>query len=204
MTAPRNRQLSLGAALVLTLAATLWLAVGDEAENHNGARPVAGNSRAPVLNAGASARSSANTTAAARAETRADATAPLDWAPVARPAWGLRAGDGQFAAWQPPPPPPAPKFAAPPPPSPSPSPPPPSPPPPATVQAPPFPYQLIGRLVEGGQAQILLAGPSSTLAVRVGDVVDGQWRIDQIQEGGLNLTWLPAKLNQTIGFRPNS
>jgi hypothetical protein len=196
MTTPNKRQLTLGAALALTLAATLWLAASDEADNHSAAQPVAGNSRAPVLAAGtgSSARSSTSTTnAAAQAEAKADAAAPLDWAPVARPAWAqLPADDAQFAAWSPPPPPPAPPFVAPPP------------PPPAAPQAPPFPYQLIGRLVEGDQAQILLAGPSSTLAVRVGDVVDGQWRVDQINERGLNLTWLPAKLNQTIGFRPNS
>lgn len=192
MTALNKRQLTLGAVLALTLAATLWLAGGDAADN-NGAQPVAGNRRAPVLNSGSSTASNAAAQAGTRTVTRADATAPLDWAPVARPAWGPSAGDNtQFAAWSPPPAPPASPFVAPPP------------PPPAAPQAPPFPYQLIGRLVEGEQAQILLAGPSSTLAVRVGDVVDGQWRVDQINERGLNLTWLPAKLNQTIGFRPNS
>jgi hypothetical protein len=184
MTTPNKRQLTLGAALALTLAATLWLAASDEADNHSAAQPVAGNSRAPVLAAAQQPT---------QPQAKADAAAPLDWAPVARPAWAQPpTDDAQFAAWSPPPPPPAPPFVAPPP------------PPPAAPQAPPFPYQLIGRLVEGDQAQILLAGPSSTLAVRVGDVVDGQWRVDQINERGLNLTWLPAKLNQTIGFRPNS
>jgi hypothetical protein len=190
MTTPKQRQLTLAAALALTLAATLWLAVGDAADNNSAAQPVAGNSRAPVLSSsGTNGGSSAKT----QVEAKADAAVPLDSAPVARPAWAQPPADeAQFAAWSPPPPPPAPPFVAPPP------------APPAAPQAPPFPYQLIGRLVEGNQAQILLAGPNSTLAVRVGDVVDGQWRVDQINEGGLNLTWLPAKLNQTLGFRPNS
>jgi len=68
--------------------------------------------------------------------------------------------------------------------------------------APPFPYQLIGRLVEGDKAQGLLAGASRSLAVQAGDVVDGQWRVEQVNERGLNLTWLPAKLPQIIAFRP--
>lgn len=193
MTTPNQRQLTLAAALALTLAATLWLALGDEADN-NAAQPVAGNSRAPVLTASSSRSATAAGLSKTTAGTKTDAAAPLDWAPVARPAWAQPPADdaAQFAAWSPPPPPPAPPVVAPPP------------PPPAAPQAPPFPYQLIGRLVEGNQAQILLAGPNRTLAVRVGDVVDGQWRVDQINEGGLNLTWLPAKLNQTLGFRPNS
>ncbi len=194
MTTPKQRQLTLAAALALTLAATLWLAASDEADNNKAAQPVAGNSRAPVLSSGSSRSTTAAGLSKTAAGTKTDAaTASLDWAPVARPAWAQPPSDeAQFAAWSPPPPPPAPTFVAPPP------------PPPAAPQAPPFPYQLIGRLVEGNQAQILLAGPSSTLAVRVGDVVDGQWRVDQINEGGLKLTWLPAKLNQTISFRPNS
>lgn len=193
MTTPNKRQLTLGVALALTLAATLWLAVGGAADNNSAAQPVAGHSRAPVLTASSSRSATAAGLTKTTTGTKAEAAAPLDWAPVARPAWAQPpADDAQFAAWSPPPPPPAPPFVAPPP------------PPPAAPQAPPFPYQLIGRLVEGTQAQILLAGPSSTLAVRVGDVVDGQWRVDQINEGGLNLTWLPAKLNQTIVFRPNS
>ncbi|MET0517221.1 MAG: hypothetical protein ABW005_00160, partial [Burkholderiaceae bacterium] len=96
----------------------------------------------------------------------------------------------------PPPPPPPPQVVAAPP----------APPPPP--MAPPFPYQLIGRLVEGEgsgkgeQAQALLAGPTRSLAVKAGEVVDGQWRVDQVGATQLSLTWLPARLKQTISFRP--
>ncbi|MBB4842746.1 hypothetical protein HNP55_001261 [Paucibacter oligotrophus] len=180
--ASRRRSLGLLTALALTLLATWWAASSEDQEDL--ARPSA-----------AAQRSAAPPPAARRdrpAEAKAreaEAAAP-SWAPVQRQAWA-EVPERQFAAWAPPPPPPPPKIVA------APS----TPPPP---MAPPFPYQLIGRLVEGSKAQGLLAGPNRSLAVQVGDVVDGQWRVDQIHERGLNLTWLPAQLPQIIAFRPTS
>jgi hypothetical protein len=177
-----KRKQLLGGGLALTLAATLWLALSpdDEAET---AQPVAGERRAPAAQAGASRKP-----AAAATVTVTEALVATNWAAVKREAWTVPE-NGYFAAWAPPPPPPAPKQVAAPP------------APPAAPVAPAFPYQLIGRLVEGNQATALLAGPSRSLAVKAGDVVDGQWRVDQVTERGLNLTWLPAKLNQTISFK---
>lgn len=87
----------------------------------------------------------------------------------------------QLAAWQPPPPPPPPV-------------------------APPAPYQMIGRVVEGdGSAAIqvaLLTGPDKALSARRGDVIDGQWRVEQVSDSGVRLTWLPGQLPQNIVFRP--
>lgn len=72
--------------------------------------------------------------------------------------------------------------------------------------APPMPYQMIGRLVEGDGAQAvdvaLLSGPNRALSVKRGDVIDGQWRVEQVTTSGVSLTWLPAKLPQNIAFRP--
>jgi len=117
-------------------------------------------------------------------------------APAVREPWA-EAGPAQLAAWQlppPPPPPPAPPPAAP------------APPPPPV--APPMPYQMIGRVVEGDGAKAvevaLLAGPNKALSVKRGDVIDGQWRVEQVTASGASLTWLPAKLPQTIVFRPAS
>lgn len=71
--------------------------------------------------------------------------------------------------------------------------------------APPMPYQMIGRVVEGEGAQAvevaLLAGPTKALSVRRGDVIDGQWRVEQVSPSGVGLTWLPAKLPQNIVFK---
>ncbi|MFT7776386.1 hypothetical protein [Roseateles sp.] len=120
--------------------------------------------------------------------------------PASAPATGGRAAwaeasASQLAAWQPPPPPP----------------PPPAPPllaaatPPPPV-APPAPYQMIGRVVEGEGSQAvevaLLAGPNKSLSARRGDVIDGQWRVEQVSGSGVRLTWLPSQLPQNIVFRP--
>jgi len=123
------------------------------------------------------------------------AAAPVPSAPAveARQPWA-EAPIAQLAAWQPPPPPPAP----------------PAPPPIAAVApppvAPPAPYQMIGRVVEGEGAKAvevaLLTGPNKSLSARRGDVIDGQWRVDQVSDSGVRLTWLPAQLPQNIVFRP--
>jgi len=143
-------------------------------EEETAVQPVAGKSRAPQ----------------GRAPARDAASAPLasiGWNPVQRQPWAAPP-DSQFAAWSPPPPP---RAAAPPP-----------PPPPPPPTAPAFPYQLIGRLVDGEQALALLAGPTRSLAVRAGELIDGQWKVEQISTSGLELTWQPAQLKQTIAFRP--
>jgi hypothetical protein len=67
--------------------------------------------------------------------------------------------------------------------------------------APPFPYQLIGQLTQGDQLHALLNGPNRTLSVQAGDVVDGLWKVERVDPGGLVLVWLPAQLRQTIAFR---
>lgn len=173
-----KRQWVLGGALALTLAATLWSALSDSDEDGSLVQPVAGQRRA-------AAPPPSKATAVAKSEQPLVAT---NWAAVERETW-LRPENDYFAAWAPPPPPPPPKQVAAPP------------APPAPPVAPAFPYQLIGRLVDGDQAQALLAGANRSLAVKVGDVVDGQWRVDQVTERGLTLTWLPAKLNQVISFK---
>ena len=176
------RQIVLAAGLAVSVAASLWVAQ-SEGEDADLAQPVAATRRSPAPGAptGVAARL-APTAAAASA-------APTDWAPAERGVWAP-ASPEQFAAWKPPAPPP-------PPPAPPPSPPP----PPAAPVAPPFPYQLIGRLVEGSGSVALLSSASKTLAVKPGEVIDGQWRVDQIHERGLDLTWLPAKLTQSVNFR---
>lgn len=185
MNAVQKRRYGLLAALLLTLFATWWVAGEEEEEASALAQPMAGQRRAAPA-----AVSTAATAKAQAATTKQTATTALDWTPVARQPWA-ETKDAQFAAWAPPPPPPPPQVAK-----------------GSAVAAPPmapaFPYQLIGRLVDGGQAQGFLSGPNRSLAVKAGDVVDGQWRIDQVTEQGVKLTWLPAQLTQTIAFRPAS
>jgi len=187
------RQWLLGGGLAVTLAATLWAAQSGD-DDSDTAQAVAGASRrdAPV------GATRTDTPADARgASTKPTKPTALQSVPApelhssARAPWP-RASDAQFLAWMPPAPPPPPP------------PPPPGPPPPPV--APPLPYQLIGRLVEpdehGERPVALLASPARTLAVHAGDVIDGQWQVDAINDTSLTLTWRPAKLQKVLSFRP--
>lgn len=171
-----RRQLVLGGALAATLAATAWVATRPE---DDAVAVVAAPARRPLA---------APTTAAAAV---AGAPAP---AGAGREPWA-EAPAAQLAAWQPPPPPPPPPAPAPVA----------APPPPPPV-APPAPYQMIGRVVEteaGKPVEVaLLTSPSKALSAKRGDVIDGQWRVEQVSDAGVRLTWLPGQLPQNIVFRP--
>lgn len=66
---------------------------------------------------------------------------------------------------------------------------------------PPFPYQWIGRLDDGRVPLALLANHDSSIGARVGDVLDGHWRIDCISAASLQLTWLPTARAMTVAAR---
>lgn len=63
---------------------------------------------------------------------------------------------------------------------------------PASAPAAPFPYQWIGRLDDGGAPQALLSSAQRSVSVRLGDVLDGRWRIDQTADGMLRATVLAS------------
>lgn len=173
-------------ALAVTLALVGWVASHDEAASEPLVAPlVRPAARAVTSGTGAAARSSISELEAALAGT---------WAPAPlaslRAPW--RAADSAAVmAWSPPPPPPIPVAAR----AAAPS----SPPPP---QAPPMPYTLIGRLEAEGEVKALLAGPTRTLTAQVGDVLDGDWRVDAIRSNAITLTWLPANSSQTLAYKP--
>jgi hypothetical protein len=84
---------------------------------------------------------------------------------------------------------------------PPPPPPPPAPPPPPFVPvAPPFPHAWVGRYVDTAE-RVVIAGPSTTWVLKVGDVIDGQWRIDAITERQLNVTYLPLNQSRSVAMK---
>lgn len=99
----------------------------------------------------------------------------VPWAPGLASPW---------ASQQPPPPPPAPVVAA-------------EPPPP---MAPPFPHAWVGRF-QDDTARAIVASQDRTWVLTVGDVIDGQWRVDQIQERQMSLTYLPLRQSQTVAMK---
>jgi len=172
----KPRQIALGTGLAATLAATVWLALSPEDE---AVVATAGTRRDAAPRAAAASAPAAKTSASSW---------PIRLVAQPREAWAPPA-DPLFAAWSPPPPPPPPPAQPPPP-----------PPPP---RAPNFPYQLMGRMEEGGVAQALLSGPLRSFGVRAGDVIDGQWRVEQVGATGVKLVWIPGGLPQTLSFKPS-
>ncbi|MFG6429501.1 hypothetical protein [Roseateles sp. LYH14W] len=68
--------------------------------------------------------------------------------------------------------------------------------------APPFPYELVGRMTDS-RPRVVLNGAQRSLVLGAGEVVDGQWRIEAIEPGGLRLKRLPDGPSQFIAFPPS-
>ncbi len=80
-------------------------------------------------------------------------------------------------SWQPPPP----KVVAPPPPKPV---------------TPPFPYAYLGGLSEDGERTSFFTKGERVLPVKAGDTIDAVYRVDQMTDKQMTLTYLP--LNETL------
>lgn len=73
-------------------------------------------------------------------------------------------------------------------------------PPPAPV-APPFPYAYVGGLVDEGLRTLFFAKGERVLPVKAGDVVDAAFRIDEIDEKQMKLTYLPMNQSAVVVLR---
>jgi hypothetical protein len=183
--APRQRVLALAllATLALCLLAAWWPAA--EAPADLGPVPRARSPRAepgPRAAAGVAAASSAGSGAVAGTEAEGAG------APPRQPAWPALVNAGRVA-WQglPPAPPPAPARAA-------------APAAPLRPAPPKLPYTLFGRYEDGAGPVAWLLSPQRTLAVRVGDQLEAQWRVEAIGPQQVVLTWLPGGERQTLSF----
>ncbi|MGE5320343.1 MAG: hypothetical protein ACM3KD_09195 [Hyphomicrobiaceae bacterium] len=80
-----------------------------------------------------------------------------------------------------------------------PPPPPPLPPPkPPAPTAPPLPFTFMGRYEEGAKKVILLVKGDRIYTVSEGEVIDNTYRVGHLTEGGLDLTYLPLNIKQTL------
>lgn len=80
-------------------------------------------------------------------------------------------------SWVPPPPP----NAKPPPPS-----------------APPLPFKYIGKVTEGDETQIFLSLAERNYIVKPGENIDSQYRVDEVNDHAVILTYLPLNAKQTL------
>jgi hypothetical protein len=68
---------------------------------------------------------------------------------------------------------------------------------PSAPTAPRFPHQWVGRFNQGA----VLSGADATWVVQAGDVIEGQWRVDRVEEHRMSLTYLPLNLTQQVVMR---
>jgi hypothetical protein len=175
--------------LLGALAVAAWLAVfGDKRPNGEVVQAAAANRPAaptgPALLARSGAVASVSKTERIQSSqpSASDLEAPLprDWLIVDGAQHG---GNGNlFAAgsWTPPPPPPPPPQPAPPP------------------AAPAVPYTVIGKKLESDQWEVYLTHGQMNLIAKVGDVLEGAYRVDAIQPPQMSLTYLPLKQAQNL------
>jgi hypothetical protein len=71
--------------------------------------------------------------------------------------------------------------------------------PPPVPTAPPFTYQYIGKMLEEtNHPAVFLENKSRIFIVRAGDKLDSQYRVDAIDPPVMTLTYLPLDLKQTV------
>jgi len=73
----------------------------------------------------------------------------------------------------------------------------PLPPPP---QAPPLPFAYIGRLAEDRDITVFLAMGERNLVVKPGDVIDNTYKLEEVSDSALVLTYLPLSQRQTLSI----
>jgi hypothetical protein len=71
----------------------------------------------------------------------------------------------------------------------------PSPPPPV---APPLPFTYMGMLKEGASTVVFIVGGERLHSVRVGDVIDGTWRVETVGSEEVTFVYLPMNEKQTL------
>lgn len=75
------------------------------------------------------------------------------------------------------------------------------PPPPAKPQAPvppPLMFKYLGKVIEGDETQVFLALAERNYVVKVGDKIDNQYRVDEVTDHAITLTYIPLNAKQVL------
>lgn len=73
-------------------------------------------------------------------------------------------------------------------------------PPPPPPQAPPLPFLYMGKLAEGDSTTVFLSVGDRNLIVRPGDVIDNNYRVEEVTDAAVVLTYLPLTVQQTLAI----
>jgi Tfp pilus assembly protein PilP len=72
---------------------------------------------------------------------------------------------------------------------------------PAPPQEPAVPFAYVGRMIERGEVTVFLEAGDRIHAVKAAQTVDGHYRIDEIHDDTVSLTYLPLGARQTLHLR---
>jgi hypothetical protein len=70
--------------------------------------------------------------------------------------------------------------------------------PPPPPQAPPLPFSYMGKLAEGDSTTVFLSMGDRNLVVRPGDVIENNYRVEEVTDVAVVLTYLPLTVQQTL------
>lgn len=71
---------------------------------------------------------------------------------------------------------------------------------PVAPAAPPMPYRFAGKLVQGGQHSVLLAKGDRVFPIKQGETLDGEYRVEAIEESQITLIYMPLGKKEVIPF----
>jgi len=71
--------------------------------------------------------------------------------------------------------------------------------PPAPV-APPLAYRYVGRILEDGRPRAMLVSPQRSILVEEHELIEGQWRVEHIDDAEIRWLWLPGALPGRLAF----
>jgi hypothetical protein len=72
-----------------------------------------------------------------------------------------------------------------------------APPPPS---APPLPFRYVGLIQEEGALTLFLESGERLYSVKVGDVIDGNYRVEEISPQGVEFLYLPMNMRQSLNI----
>ena len=75
---------------------------------------------------------------------------------------------------------------------------------PPVPQPPPLPFTYMGKLVEGKVTTIFLTNDDENYIARLGDTIDKDYRVEEIGEDQIVLTYLPLKRRQHLAYETDA
>lgn len=70
--------------------------------------------------------------------------------------------------------------------------------PPPPPSAPPLPFGYMGKLIEDGQLTVFLTRQERNYVVKVGDTIDGMYKVEEVRGAAMTLVYLPLNIKQTL------